>query len=98
LASTLGGSIPTLRRASHEGLYLDRASEFFSSRALHWFSSRVLFRGAEVRVVGGAVLGIGQVLRVAANSGLRHLHPGLAHASMFLMIAGTAAVVGYLLL
>jgi NADH-quinone oxidoreductase subunit L len=96
-ASSLAERIPTLRAALEEGLYLDRASEALSSTPLRWFCSQVLYRWAELRVVGGTVLGVGRLLRASVAKGLRHLHAGLAHAYVFFMIAGTAVVVGYLL-
>jgi NADH-quinone oxidoreductase subunit L len=97
LATSLGEHVPTLRVALLNGLYLDRASEALSSKPLRWFSTHVLFRTAELRIVGGTALGLGRLLRASASSGLRHLHTGFAHASVFFMIAGAVAVVGYLL-
>jgi NADH-quinone oxidoreductase subunit L len=97
LASSLGERIPTLRAVLQEGLYLERASETLASKPLRWFSTHVLFRAVELRIVGGTLLGAGRLLRASASSGLSHLHTGFTHAHVFFMIAGTAAVVGYLL-
>jgi len=93
----IAASIPTLRRILQERLYLDRAEEALVTKPLFLFADRVLFRGSERLLDRWLVLGSARLLRASAQWGLRYLHAGLLHGYMFFMIAGTAAVLGYLL-
>ena len=78
--------------------YVDEIYDAVFVRPLVAVSERVLFRGLDQGLVDGAfVNGTARAVRALAADGLKYLQSGFAQAYIFLMIVGTAAIVGYLL-
>jgi NADH-quinone oxidoreductase subunit L len=77
--------------------YVDEMIDLLLVRPLLVFSDRVLFRGVDVglidrRIVEGSALAI----RALVGSGLKYLHSGLAQSYLLLILAGTVALLVYL--
>jgi NADH-quinone oxidoreductase subunit L len=98
--------VPARIAASFSGLYgllvnkyyVDEIYDALFVRPLVALSQRVLFRGVDQGLVDGALVnGSARAVRALAADGLKYLQSGLAQSYIFLMIVGTAAIVGYLL-
>jgi NADH:ubiquinone oxidoreductase subunit 5 (subunit L)/multisubunit Na+/H+ antiporter MnhA subunit len=62
-------------------------------------SDAVLYRTIDAGLIDGlAVNGVARAVRAAAADSLKYLQSGLAQSYLILMMLGTAAVVGWLLL
>ena len=78
--------------------YVDEAYDATLVRPLVRVSDRVLFRTVDAGLIDTvAVDGTARSIRAVAANGLKYLQSGLAQGYVFLMIAGTVAILGYLL-
>ncbi len=76
--------------------WVDELYDAVLVRPLVAVSDRVLFRIVDVRGIDGLANGSAAFLRGLAARGLKHAQGGFAQGYLFLMIAGTLAVLGYL--
>jgi NADH-quinone oxidoreductase subunit L len=78
--------------------YVDELYDAAIVRPLVRFSDAVLFRTVDAGLIDGvAVNGLARTVQIFAASGLRWLQSGLAQGYVASMIAGTAAILWYLL-
>ncbi len=97
-AARLAEAVPSLQRMLAARLHLDVPLEHLVVRPWVFVVERVLGSGLERRVLGEWLVGgAARLLYAGVQAGLRRLHAGLAHGYVFFMIAGTVAVIGYLL-
>jgi len=99
-------ALPARIARSLRGLYallshkywIDELYDAAIVRPLVRFSDRVLFRAVDAGAIDGiAINGTARGIRNLADHGLKYLQSGLAQSYVFLMIVGTAAILGYLL-
>jgi NADH-quinone oxidoreductase subunit L len=99
--------LPGRFRASATGLWqlvankywVDEAIDAAIVRPLVTVSDKLLYQRVDVGLIDGAgVNGVANTVRGAALGVFRHLQSGLAQSYLFLMIVGTLAVVGWLVL
>ena len=77
--------------------YVDEAYDAALVRPTVAISDRVLFRVVDAGVIDGlGVNGLARTVRAVADGALKHLQTGLTQSYVFLMILGTAVIVGYL--
>jgi NADH-quinone oxidoreductase subunit L len=94
LASALSAPYRLLR----DKYYVDELYDALLVRPTVWISDRVLFRVVDAGLIDGlAVNGSARGVRALAANGLKYLQTGFTQSYIFLMIVGTAAIVGYLL-
>ena len=78
--------------------YVDEIYDALLVRPLVALSDRVLFRVVDAGIVDGALVnGLARGVQGLASHGLKYAQSGLAQSYIFFMIAGAAALVGYLL-
>jgi NADH-quinone oxidoreductase subunit L len=78
--------------------WVDEAYDALFVRPLVRFSDSVLYRFIDARAIDGfAVNGLARSIRAFASGGLKHLQSGLPQTYVFTMIAGTIAILAYLL-
>jgi len=78
--------------------YVDEIYDAAIVRPLVWASDRIFYRTVDAGLIDGvAVNGSARSVRALAAHGLKYLQSGFAQAYLLLMIAGAAAIVGYLL-
>ncbi|HXV36125.1 MAG TPA: NADH-quinone oxidoreductase subunit L [Myxococcota bacterium] len=78
--------------------YVDEVYDALIVRPLVALSDRVLFRIIDARLIDGVgVNGTARAIRALAADGLKYAQSGLTQSYVLFMIAGAAAVVGYLL-
>jgi NADH-quinone oxidoreductase subunit L len=99
--------LPGRFRASATGLWrlvankywVDEALDAAIVRPLVTVSDKLLYQRIDTGLIDGAgVNGVANVVRGAALGVFRHLQSGLTQSYLFLMIVGTLAVVGWLVL
>ncbi|MDJ0846931.1 MAG: NADH-quinone oxidoreductase subunit L [Myxococcota bacterium] len=77
--------------------YVDEAYDAVIVRPTVAVSDRVLFRFVDAGIIDGlGVNGMARTVRAVADGALKHLQTGLTQSYVFLMILGTAVIVGYL--
>jgi NADH-quinone oxidoreductase subunit L len=85
-------------RALVDKFYVDELYDRTVVRPLVRVSDEVLFRGVDAGLIDGVgVNGSARAVRALADHGLRHLQSGLAQSYLWLMVAGTLAIVALLL-
>jgi NADH-quinone oxidoreductase subunit L len=85
-------------RLLRDKYYIDELYDALLVRPAVWLSDRVLFRVVDAQLIDGlAVNGPARGVRGLAANGLKYLQSGFTQSYIFLMIVGTAAIVGYLL-
>jgi len=78
--------------------YVDELYDAVIVRPLVAVSDRVLYRVVDAGIVDGALVnGMARAVQGVASHGLKYAQSGLAQSYIFFMIAGAAALVGYLL-
>ena len=78
--------------------WIDELYDALLVRPLVAFSDRVLFRVVDAGLVDGVLVnGTARGVRALASHGLKYAQSGLAQSYVFFMIAGAAALVGWLL-
>jgi len=78
--------------------WIDEIYDALVVRPLVALSDRVLFRVVDAGLVDGVLVeGTARGVRALAANGLKYAQSGLAQSYVFFMIAGAAALVGYLL-
>jgi len=78
--------------------WIDEIYDATIVRPLVRVSDVVLYRVVDAGLIDNvAVNGMARGVRAAASHGLKYMHSGLAQGYIFLMIVGTAAILGYLL-
>jgi NADH:ubiquinone oxidoreductase subunit 5 (subunit L)/multisubunit Na+/H+ antiporter MnhA subunit len=66
-------------------------------RPLVWLSDRVFYRTMDAGFVDGVMVnGSAKAVQSIASRGLKHVQSGLTQSYLFLMVAGTLAIVGWL--
>ena len=60
-------------------------------------SDRVLFRGIDAGAIDGVANGSAALVRGLAARGLKYAQTGLAQSYLFFMLAGTLAILGWML-
>ena len=77
---------------------MDEIYDALFVRPLVFVSERVLYRGVDVGLIDrGLVHGTANVVRALAEGGLKHVQSGLAQAYLLMVVAGTVAVLAYLI-
>jgi NADH-quinone oxidoreductase subunit L len=95
LARALAGPYQLLRNK----YYVDELYDALIVGPLVRLSDAVLYRTIDAGLIDGlAVNGVARAVRAAAADSLKYLQSGLAQSYLILMMLGTAAVVGWLLL
>ncbi len=85
------------RRVVARRFYVDELYDAVFVRPLVIFSDRVLSRGIDAGLIDGRlVMGSAHAVRGLAAHVLKHLQSGLAQAYLLLMLAGTVALLAYL--
>jgi NADH-quinone oxidoreductase subunit L len=94
----LAARLAALYRLLLNKYYIDEIYDAVIVRPLVRVSDAVLFRTIDAGVIDGlAVNGTAKVVQGVASSGLRWLQSGLAQSYVASMLAGTAAILWYLL-
>ncbi|MFQ5415454.1 MAG: NADH-quinone oxidoreductase subunit L [Myxococcota bacterium] len=76
---------------------VDEITDFLLVRPLVAVSSRLLYRGIDVRLIdSGLVHGLAGGVRALAANGLRHAQSGYSQTYLILMVVGAVAIVAYL--
>jgi NADH-quinone oxidoreductase subunit L len=79
-------------------LWVDEIYDTLLVRPLVFLSDRVLFRGIDVGLIDeGLVGGTARAVRGIAAHGLKYAQSGLAQAYLLIMVAGTVALLAYLI-
>jgi NADH-quinone oxidoreductase subunit L len=98
LPARLASRFPTLHTLLANKYYVDELYDALIVRPLVRFSDAVLFRTIDAGAIDGvAVNGTARAVQLFAASGLRRLQSGLAQGYVVSMLAGTAAILWYLL-
>jgi len=90
-------SVAGLHRAVVNKYWVDELYDAAIVRPLVVVSDRVLFRTVDARGIDGAVNGGAAGVRALASRGLKYAQTGLAQSYLFFMIAGTLAILGWML-
>jgi NADH-quinone oxidoreductase subunit L len=77
--------------------YVDELYDAVIVRPLVRISDAVLFRTVDAGLIDGTANGAARAVQLFASSGLRRLQSGLAQGYIASMLAGTAAILWYLL-
>jgi NADH-quinone oxidoreductase subunit L len=78
--------------------YVDEIYDTVVVRPLVFVSDRVLFRGVDAGLIDrGLVEGTARAVRGLTSGGLRYVQSGLTQAYLLLVVAGTVAVLAYLI-
>ncbi len=94
IASALAGSYRLLVNK----YYVDELYDAIVVRPLVKLSDRLLWRIVDDGAIDGVVVnGTARAVRAIAANGLKYAQSGLTQSYLFIMIVGTAAIVGYLL-
>ena len=97
LPGRIAGSVRALYRLLLNKYYVDEAYDAVIVKPTVALSDRVLFRVVDAGIIDGlGVNGLARTVRAAADGALKHLQTGLTQSYVFLMILGTAAIIGYL--
>jgi NADH-quinone oxidoreductase subunit L len=95
LRSTFSGPYRVLK----EKYYVDELYDALIVRPLVRFSDKVLFRAIDAEAIDGyAVNGPARAVRALAADSLKYLQSGLAQGYLIVMLVGSAAIVGWLVL
>jgi NADH-quinone oxidoreductase subunit L len=98
MAARIAASASGLQRLLANKYYVDEIYDALIVRPLVLLSDRVLFRVVDAGLIDGvAIDGLGRSVRAVASGGLKYLQTGLAQSYVFSMLAGTAALIWYLL-
>jgi len=98
VADWLASNLPTYHRLVTRKFYVDEIYDRLIVRPLVWVSDAVLFRRVDAGLIDGiAVNGTARGVRATAANGLKYLQSGLTQGYVFMMIAGTVAILGYML-
>ncbi|TMA35273.1 MAG: NADH-quinone oxidoreductase subunit L [Deltaproteobacteria bacterium] len=77
--------------------YVDELYDAVIVRPLVRLSDAVLYRGVDAALIDGTANGLASAVQLFASGGLRRLQSGLAQGYVASMLAGTAAILWYLL-
>jgi NADH-quinone oxidoreductase subunit L len=96
---TFAAKAPAVQRTLQNKYWVDELYDALFVRPLVWLSDNVLYRGVDAGLIdGAAVNGSARLVRGLASGVLRHAQSGLAQGYLFLMVLGTLAIAGYLVL
>lgn len=88
-----------LFRLLREKYYVDEIYDAVFVRPLVRISETVLYRGVDAGLVDGVLVnGSAKGVQAVAARGLKYLQSGFAQSYLFFMVAGTLAIVGWLVL
>jgi len=90
-------SVAGLHRAVVNKYWVDEFYDAVIVRPLVVVSDRVLFRGVDAAGIDGIANGAGAMVRAFAGRFLKYAQTGLAQSYLFFMIAGTLAMLGWML-
>jgi len=86
-----------LFRLLREKYYVDEIFDVIFVKPLVWISENVLYKGVDAGLVDGAMVnGSAKGVQAVAARGLKYLQSGYAQSYLFFMVAGTLAIVGWL--
>jgi NADH-quinone oxidoreductase subunit L len=98
LADKLAPALRVPRRALERKLWVDEIYDTLIVRPLVFLSDRVLYRAIDAGLIDRwLVHGTANAVRGFAESGLKHVQSGLAQAYLLMLVAGTVAVLAYLI-
>jgi NADH-quinone oxidoreductase subunit L len=98
LPGRIAANLAALHRLLVNKYWVDELYDLVIVRPLVAVSDRVLYRVVDAGIVDGALVnGTARGVRGLASHGLKYAQSGLAQGYIFFMIAGAAALVGYLL-
>jgi NADH-quinone oxidoreductase subunit L len=86
-----------LHRAVVNKYFVDEVYDATIVRPLVAISDRVLYRGIDAGAIDGIANGSAALVRGIAARGLKYAQSGLAQGYLFFMIAGTLAILGWML-
>jgi NADH-quinone oxidoreductase subunit L len=86
-----------LHRAVVNKYWVDELYDAAVVRPLVVISDRVLFRAIDAGTIDGIANGSAALVRGLAARGLKYAQSGLAQSYLFFMIAGTLAILGWML-
>jgi len=76
---------------------VDEIFDVIFVKPLVWISENVLYKGVDAGLVDGAMVnGSAKGVQAVAARGLKYLQSGYAQSYLFFMVAGTLAIVGWL--
>jgi NADH-quinone oxidoreductase subunit L len=97
LAERLALGLALPRRALAQRLWVDEIYDALIVRPLVAVSDRVLYRGIDAGLIDRwLVEGSAQLVRALAARGLKYTQPGFAQAYLLMLVAGTVAILAYL--
>ena len=95
LRATFSGPYQLLK----EKYYVDELYDALIVRPLVRVSDRILYRAIDAEAIDGyAVNGPARAVRAFAADSLKYVHSGLAQGYLIVMLVGSAAIVGWLVL
>ena len=98
LAERLAPAFAWLRIALQRKLWIDEVYDLLLVRPLVAISDRVLYRGIDVGLIDRTLVeGSAKSVWGLAQGGLKHLQSGLAQAYLLVVVAGTVALLAYLI-
>jgi NADH-quinone oxidoreductase subunit L len=97
ISARLATSAAGLRTLLANKYYVDELYDAVIVRPLVRISDTVLFRSVDAGAIDGTANGIARAVQVFASGGLRWIQSGLAQGYVTSMLAGTAAILWYLL-
>jgi NADH-quinone oxidoreductase subunit L len=99
LSAQIRGRLASLHRLLANKYYVDELYDAIIVRPLVRFSDRVLYRVVDATAIDAyAVNGTAGLVRSLAADSLKYLQSGLAQGYLVVMLIGTAAIVGWLVL
>ena len=97
--TSLRGALGPLHQLLSNKYYVDEIYDALIVHPLVRLSDRVLYRGVDAGAIDGiAVNGSARAVRALAADGLKYLQSGLAQGYLIVMLIGSAAIVGWLVL
>jgi NADH-quinone oxidoreductase subunit L len=98
LAERIAPAFAWLRVALERKLWVDEVYDTLMVRPLLALSDRVLYRGIDVGLIDRRLVeGSANIVWAFAQRGLKHVQSGLAQAYLLMVVAGTVAVLAYLI-
>jgi NADH-quinone oxidoreductase subunit L len=98
LRERLASFVAVPLRVLERRFFVDEIYDALIVRPLVGLSDRVLYRGIDVRLIDRQLVeGTANAVRGLAANGLKYVHSGLAQAYLFMVVAGTVAVLAYLI-
>ena len=98
LPARIAESLATFYRLLVNKYYVDEIYEAVIVRPTVRISDKLLFRAVDVGLIDGlGINGTARLVRGLAANGLKYVQTGFTQSYVFLMLAGTVAIIGYLL-